>query len=393
MIATAEMDRLAARVRASARDGGLIETAQVKLLGLDEVRQAAGARWPRMREHVREGSLKIIAARIGADDAVIPCGDGFLVVFADTAAAETERRCSDIRDALISFYLGEEALKAVRADVARETVSAAHLANMVSAPPRADASRAPELKLGRFWPVWSQRRQSVAAYLCAPHLETKDAPPRMGYTPDFLEKAVHGDVDFIDLDLCLLEQAFEAAEHAEGLPIGVTVHATTLQVRRSRTLYLNHLAAHASPAKQRMFVSIAEIAPGTPLLSLTEWTNALKHTFPRVSLELHRNDRALSAIASTGAWAAGYHVSSLKGAPGGQLRTALNEIDAWCRVLRRQGVQPFIHGFAEAGFFDLASFSEIAFATGEALWPCQQTLEQLAAPAKTPPSQHTALAP
>ena len=30
-----------------------------------------------------------------------------------------------------------------------------------------------------------------------------------------------------------------------------------------------------------------------------------------------------------------------------------------------------MHGFAEAGFFDLASFSDIAFAAGEALGPCE----------------------
>jgi hypothetical protein len=135
MIATAELDRLAARVRASARDGGLIETAQVKLLGLDEVRQAAGARWPRMREHVREGSLKIIAQRIGAHDAVIPCGDGFLVVFADPASGASERCCREIRDALISFYLGEEALRRLSAELARDTMSAAALAEIVSAAP------------------------------------------------------------------------------------------------------------------------------------------------------------------------------------------------------------------------------------------------------------------
>ena len=56
-----------------------------------------------------QGSLKIIAQRIGAQDTVIPCGDGFLVVFADAACAETERCCGEIRDALIRFYLGEEA--------------------------------------------------------------------------------------------------------------------------------------------------------------------------------------------------------------------------------------------------------------------------------------------
>ena len=53
------------------------------------------------------------------------------------------------------------------------------------------------------------------------------------------------------------------------------------------------------------------------------------------------------------------------------MREALNEIEHWCKILRRQGVQPFMHGFAEAGFFDLASFSDIAFATGQALGPCQ----------------------
>ena len=375
MIANAELDRLAARVRAAARDGGLIETAQVKLLGLDDVRQAAGARWPRMREHVREGSLKIIAQRIGAEDAVIPCGDGFLVVFADAACAETERCCVEIRDALIRFYLGEEALISIRADVAREPVSAADLASIVTAAPNAtSALPRSELKLGRFWPVWSAQRQAVSAYLCAPVLDSGEGIARMGYTADFVERPASHETDFLDLDLCLLEQAFEAAEHADGVAVGVSVHAATLQNRKSRMLYLSHLAANASAAKQRMFASIAEITPGTPLLSLTEWTSALKHTFPRVSFDLHRTDRALGALASTGVWAAGFQVGSMKGAGGGHVRTALNEIENWCRMLRRQGLQPFMHGFAQSGFFDLASFSEIAFATGGALWPCLATI-------------------
>ena len=61
MIANAELDRLAARVRAAARDGGLIETAQVELVGLDEVRLAAGARGRACGQYVREGSLKSVA--------------------------------------------------------------------------------------------------------------------------------------------------------------------------------------------------------------------------------------------------------------------------------------------------------------------------------------------
>lgn len=383
MIENTDFERLAARVRTSARDGGLIETAQVKLLGLDEVRDAAGPRWPRMREHVREGSLKIIAARLGPQDAVIPCGDGFLVVFADAAGDDTQKRCGAMRDALVSFYLGEEALKALRADVNSETVSAAHLAGIVGAAPelRSHTEMRSNLKVGRFWPVWSAPRQRVSAYLCAPLIQgAPNRPLRMGYDGEFAEHAAHrSGVDFLDLDLCLLDQAFDAVDHIESAPIGVSVHVTTLQSRKARTHYLNHLASNASSAKQRMFISIAEIEPGTPLLSLTEWTIALRHTVPRIALELHRNDRAINAIASTGAWAAGYQVGPFRGVHGGQLRGALNEIDAWCRTLRRQGMQPFMHGFADTGVFDLASFTEIAFATGEALWPSQLTPEPLAA--------------
>jgi hypothetical protein len=367
---TQEIERLASRVRAAARDGSLIETAQVKLVGLDEVREAAGSRWPRMREHVRAGSIKIIAQRIGPSDAVIPCGDGFLVVFADADAAETETRCAAIRDALIAFYLGEDKLQTLRADVARETVAASHLAVLVGdkAPAQRLARQRNDLKLGRFWPVWSSRHQGVAAYLCGPAIEGENGR-RLAYCADFLDKGAHSAADFLDLDLCLLEQACASAEEETSAAIGVSVHASTMQSRRSRTIYLDHLAANTSPVQQRMFVTIAEIEPGTPLMSLTEWTRALKRFFPRVALELHVSDRAISALASTGAWGAGYHLPTARIASSQQARTALNELDTWCRALRRQGIQPFVGGFRESAFLDLASCSDLAFATGDALWP------------------------
>lgn len=393
MTTNAEIGRLAARIRVAARDGGLIETAQVKLLGLEQVREVAGARWPRMREYVREGSLRIIATRIGPKDAVIPCGDGFLVAFSDSSPAEMERRCRAINDALLSFYLGEEALKALRTAISRAPVSTAQLANIVSYPPGAHAGspRRADLNPGRFWPIWSPARNGLAAYLCTPTLESEGGACRIGYTSDFLEKARCDATDFLDLDLCLLEQAVSAAEIAQGLVVGVSVHASTLQIRKSRMQYLRHLTAYASPAAGPMFVHIAEIAPGTPLLSLTEWTSSLRHAVPRISFELHRSDRALSAIASTGAWAAGYHLGALTGATSEQIRSALSELDNCCRVLRRQCVQPFIHGFSETAFFDLASFSEIAFATGEALWPSQSALSSARAASSPEPAAASTL--
>jgi hypothetical protein len=368
---SAEIERLAARVRTSARDGGLIETAQVKLIGLDDVREAAGARWPRMREFVREGSIKIIASRIGPEDAVVACGDGFLVVFADAAAEHAQRRCAEINDALIAFYLGEDALSPLRAEIRQERTSAAELAGLVStsSPAQPSPPRRNELMLGRFWPLWSPQRHAVVAHFCAPSIETEGVSARLGYAPGFLAKAAHRNTDYLDLDLCLLEQACAASERAQTAPIGVSVHSTTMQNRRSREHYLEHVAANASPAQGRMFVTIAEIAPGTPLISLSEWSNALKRTFGRVALDLHHSDRALNAIASAGVWAAGYHLPFAQNGSSGSLRGALNQLHASCQVLRRQSVLPMVHGFTHQAFFDLASYSDLWFASGEALWP------------------------
>ena len=370
----AELDRLAQRIRSSTRDGGLIETAQVQLLGLDAVRAAAGERWPRMREHVREGSLKIISARVGPDDAVIACGDGFLVVFADGSPDEVKPRCKAIEQALLSFYVGEDALAALSPSVRHETCSAAALAGVVksagqSAPMHAQHTT---LKPGRFWPVWSLRHDRVAAYLCAPPLEPGGD---LGYSTAFAAKACHGEQDYLDLDLCLLEQACMAAETPGAAPIGVSVHATTMRRRETRMLYAKHLAVNAAGARHRMFVTIAEIEPGAPLISLSEWCSAIRSTVPRVALDLHYSDRALGGVGSVGAWAAGFHLPPTRG---GNLQGALKGLDRWVRLLRPQGVMPLIHGFPSGVMLDLASYSGVAFATGERLWPSCESHSGLA---------------
>ena len=53
MLSSPELQLMGQRLKVLSRDGGSIEAAQIKLIGLDEIREAAGARWPRMRERVR----------------------------------------------------------------------------------------------------------------------------------------------------------------------------------------------------------------------------------------------------------------------------------------------------------------------------------------------------
>src|SRR5262249_26156668 len=155
-------------------------------------------------------------------------------------------------------------------------------------------------------------------------------PPRIGYTSEFLDKGIHRNADFLDLDLCLLEQACAAAERPTAGPVGVSVHSTTLQNRRARRVYLDHIAANTGAPQQRMFITIADIVPATPLIPLTEWSSALARNFSRIGLELHHSDRALGSLASTGAWAAGYHLPASHAASTVHVKASLVHLDAWC---------------------------------------------------------------
>jgi hypothetical protein len=103
-----DFNQISGRLKAMARDGGSIEAAQVKLVGLDEIREAAGPRWPRMRERVRTGSFGILSQHTGPDDVIIPAGDGFLVMLAEGRPGDAQRRCQEMRDALLSFILAKK---------------------------------------------------------------------------------------------------------------------------------------------------------------------------------------------------------------------------------------------------------------------------------------------
>ncbi len=80
MSSPADMMQIALRLRTLARDDGSIDAAQVRVIGLDEIRAAAGANWPRMRERVRAGSMDILSRHAAPEDVIFPAGDGFLVI-------------------------------------------------------------------------------------------------------------------------------------------------------------------------------------------------------------------------------------------------------------------------------------------------------------------------
>lgn len=378
-----DIDQMGARLRALSRDGGSIEAAQVTLIGLDEIREAAGTRWPRMRERVRTGSMSILEQHTGPDDVIIPAGDGFLIMLAEGRAGDTQRRCQEMRDALLKFYLGEEALASLRPEVKNRALNAAGLTDLIAASMRGAGGfvakgHDDEIAMA---PVLIANDKRVGAILAAP-IVRNEGVRRIAHNPDFILDGRHNaSLDYLELDLALLDAALARATRLRetgGGAVGVCVHATTMQTRRSRQTYFQWLSEIDPDLRRSLIVVVNEIERGTPLLSMTEWCSGLRAYINRVSLNLHYGDHAISSIGATGAWAAGFHLPTFIGAQrdarGQKLRSL---IDFWSRSVHGQGMRLVVHGFQDASFFDQAGAMGVDMLTSDAHWPFEPARKPL----------------
>jgi hypothetical protein len=371
-----DLDHMTTRLRAMTGGGGSIEAAQVKLIGLDEIREAAGARWPRMRERVRSGSMSILSQHTGPDDVIVPAGDGFLVILAETRAGDTQRRCQEMSDALMRFYLGEESLTALRAEVKNRALTPAGLTDLIASSissSGAMVAKGHEDEIA-FVPIIVTHEHRIGATFVAP-ITRDEKVRRIAHNPDFvLDGRNAGANDFLELDVALLDAALDriasARKNKRAEAVGVCVHATTMQTRRSREAYFQWLSQVDPDLRRSLLIMINEIERGTPLMSMTEWCMGLRSYVSRVSLNLHYADHAIASLGSTGAWAAGFHLPTFAGTQRGARASALRaQVNFWARTLRSQGMRLTVHGFQDAKFLEQASEMGVDMLTSDAHWP------------------------
>lgn len=372
-----DLGQMTGRLKAMARDGGSIEAAQVKLIGLDEIRQAAGPRWPRMRERVRMGSFAILSQYTTPEDVIIPAGDGFLIMLAEGRPGDAQRRCQQMRDALLTFYLGEEALAALRPEVNNRVLSAEGLTDLI-----ASSVREQELVAKAtgddivFAPILLAREQKIGALLGAP-TQRAEGGRRLVYNGEFiLDGRHHERRDYLELDIAVLDAALSGMQ-TNTTPMAVSVHSSTMQSRRSREAYMRWISSLDEVMRKRLVIGIWEIERGTPLISITEWCSALKAKASQVALDFHYGDHAISSIGATGAWAAGFHLPAFAGAQQDKRAQKLREqIAFWSKSVRGQGMRLIVHGFQDARFLEDAASMGVDMLTSDAHWPFSDAAEK-----------------
>ncbi len=378
---------LALKLRSISRDDGSIDAAQVRVIGLDEIRHAAGPNWPRMRERVRHGSMQILARYTGSDDVIVPAGDGFLVILAPGAPGNNQERCNRMREALLSFYLGEETLASLRATVMPRSLTREGFADLIAADMQNGVSEdepvAPHWQETTFARVFAARPGKIVAdWVCSARGQGNER--RLAYNPDYILDGSHHERSYCLLDTAILDQAAQVlAAPAHAPSVGFTVHATTLRSRRNREAYLSLLSRSSCSMLRSAIITIAEIEKGTPLISIEEWCHGLRPLVSHVCLDFHYTDHALSSIGGTGAWAAGFHLPIYSGAQcGPRAAQTLDHVRFWSKTVHSQGMRLAVNGFKEAGFLQQALAAGVDLATSNVLWPFAQ-IEQAREPRRS----------
>src|SRR6185295_10524420 len=180
----ADLGDLVSRLRLMAQGRESIDVAQLHFVGLNDIQEAYGQRWPEQKTKIQDAAEAFLRRRIGGTDLLIRGEDGFLVVLGGAAGPEAHAIAAQLTHGLNTFFIGEEghapALRfggAVRpmpvADLEASFGDLDVVASARAASPAEDFGL-PELEW-RFEPVWDVRREMLSYWYVAPFLRASGA--------------------------------------------------------------------------------------------------------------------------------------------------------------------------------------------------------------------------
>lgn len=113
---------------------------EFQFLNLEMVKAESGDRWIAVRKKVYGVAAHFVEKRVGADDVVVRCRGGFILIFADLSAEASRARLEEISHELNLFFLGDQILKNLEITSHARKVDAAEFAKFI----QMSAAAAPE---------------------------------------------------------------------------------------------------------------------------------------------------------------------------------------------------------------------------------------------------------
>lgn len=166
------------RLKAALAGRDAVDIGHFQWVNLDMVRAEAGEKWELLKDKVYTASAHFIEKRLSADDVMVRCRGGFIIVFAGCGDAEARDRTELISQQLNLFFLGDRILQQFEISARSESVSVNEIADFMSraqAAGRADRADAP----GKPHPDRDGRGPAPSAGHWRPI--DHDAPERAGH--------------------------------------------------------------------------------------------------------------------------------------------------------------------------------------------------------------------
>ena len=373
------LDSLTAKVRTVVEGRQSFETSQVRIIGLEQIKQVAGSGWSPFAKRVRNTSKDFIERRLGENDVVIPCGDGFIVIY--DSCEQAEERSAALQRALNLFYLGEKGMETIRTEVNSQSVPVVDLLNALSkavtseaaavVPQNGAAPRAVFKTSLSIVPVWSVMQEALTGYWISPTQQVSGMT-HYGYDLAWRASGQPSSEDFLDLDLSILERAVAAltAGHAARRPslICYSVHASTMRRREQRQIFLRRLHDVPEHLRPNLLARIAEISPGTPKSTIADWVHQLRPVSHRVAIELHPHERLVGGWGDVGI-AGVACVAPPMPATDRYTNRYVNLIKSWAPILKREGLAFRMDNLNCAPLLDCAVDHGVDRCSSELLWP------------------------
>lgn len=305
---------LAERLRQLAQGSSTLDVAQLQFVGLQEIREAYGDRWPQQKARIRSVAEDFLRRRMDPSDLLISADSGFVVVFGSAVGPEAEAIAGQLSQGLSDHFLGgSESNPAPSFSSSCNSVPIEGLAHCLNSttliPPHADvrapsSCALPELEW-RYQPIWDVKREALTSWYVSPHLKStgKRVPGYMFENQPALAR------QFAAIDeacLWVSEQALkELIAQGKQALIGVSINARTLTNTQARTRIFSVLDRLEKELFRFRVVKIAGVAPGFPRLYLNEIVLALKSRGLKVVIGAAWNEPDMAGLLNIGPLAVG----------------------------------------------------------------------------------------
>ena len=309
---------LLARLQEAANAQSMIDVANFRFIGLDDIQLAYGDQWPQKRKHILETAHHFLTKRTRPVDIVIAGASGFVVVFTDQTDSDAIEKADTLSTELNEFIIGQmNDPLAPTTEVETKQLSVDDFVHSLTAPPdparleRAAKRRARSAMYWPFQPIWTVRDEHVSSYMITPFIRATDQaiPGYLGdqanYTPNF----------YAELDLKTLHESENALEDrflsGARAQLVVPVHFMTLSNIETRTRYLAALSGMDKQYARNRMIRICSVPAGFPGMYIEEMVRFTKSITPNIQMSLSSEETDLSPFSKLGLEGLGMGISSV----------------------------------------------------------------------------------